>query len=140
MGDLFVTYEQSLALKELGFDVPCFRYTYIGDTGNNVDHIEEVKFKFSANYNADSLCISIPLKSQVFKWFDDNTFMDVNGSFKLRAIIKHKETGYFGLEIRIWRFDNNVGKWVIESDLKSCQFRDDMESYAIDKLIEIVKN
>ena len=71
MENHFVTFEQALALKDLGFGEPCFRYAYTGDTGNNVDHIEEVKFKFSANYNTDSMCISIPLKQQVFEWARD---------------------------------------------------------------------
>ena len=65
----FATYEQSLGLKELGYDEPCFRYIYIGDTGNNVNHYEEVKVSESKNYNTDLLCISQPLKSQVFEWF-----------------------------------------------------------------------
>ena len=133
MEKYFCNYNQSLALKELGFDEMCFA-TFDSDKSFDIQDFEQ-------NYDTfPSHIIAAPLKSQVFEWFDKTYFKDENGRFKLRAIIKHKETGYFGLEIRIWRFDNNVGKWGMQSDLKSEQFRGDIESYAIDKLIEIVKD
>jgi hypothetical protein len=60
---LFVTYERALALKELGFDEDCFAF-YNG------------KFLDSTDYNFDDgtskdigLCIKVPLKQQVFKFF-----------------------------------------------------------------------
>lgn len=137
----FVTYEQALALNELGFDEPCFTFY----NGKSLD------FKISDNDGAEAkqintnmdigLCVNAPLKSQVFKWFDDTTFTNSEDKpFKLRGIVLHKETGYFGYEIRTWEFNNNIGKWKRETCLKSEQFRLDMESYCIDKLIEIVKN
>jgi len=69
MKNYFVNYNQALALKKLGFDMPCFRYVYTGDTGNNIDRYEEVEPSRAINYNHDSLCISQPLKSQVLEWF-----------------------------------------------------------------------
>ena len=51
----FVTYEQSLALKELGFDEPCIMY-YNTDKDNN----------YSIN---DECNISAPLYQQAFRWF-----------------------------------------------------------------------
>ena len=44
----FVTYEQALALKELGFDEPCMA---------------------SRDMNNDEGLIQIPLKQQAFRWF-----------------------------------------------------------------------
>jgi hypothetical protein len=123
MEEYFVTYEQALALKELGFDEPCFRYVYIGDTGNNVDHIEEVKFKFSANYNADSLCISIPLKSQVFKWFREK--------YNLFHCIEPHFSG--GFNIYIEGIKNEEPYRIV---YKTYNFA---ESECIDKLISIIK-
>ena len=64
MKNLFCTHNQSLALKELGFDIPCFAYVYTGDTGNNVDRYEETEPSRAINFNHDSLCISQPLKQQ----------------------------------------------------------------------------
>ena len=65
----FAPYEESLALKELGFDEPCFKYIYVGDTGNNIDHYLEVVPSKAKNYNEDSLSISQPTFSQAFRWF-----------------------------------------------------------------------
>jgi hypothetical protein len=65
----FVNYEQSVALKELGFDEPCFRYVYIGDTGNNCHHYIEVEPSKGENFNVKPLCISQPTFSQAFRWF-----------------------------------------------------------------------
>jgi hypothetical protein len=65
----FIAYEQALALKELGFDEPCFKYIYVGDTGNNIDHYLEVVPSKAKNYNEDSLSISQPTFSQSFRWF-----------------------------------------------------------------------
>jgi len=65
----FIAYEQALALKELEFDEPCFKYIYVGDTGNNIDHYLEVVPSKAKNYNEDSLSISQPTFSQSFRWF-----------------------------------------------------------------------
>lgn len=128
----FVTYKQALALKEIGFDVTCL-YSYYQD-GTIASELKSINWNLS-----DTLC-SAPIKSQVFEWFDTTAFTDIDEKpFKLRGIITHKETGYFGCEIRTWRFDNNVGKWKREMSLKSEQYRNAIESYVIDKLIEIAK-
>jgi hypothetical protein len=65
----FIAYEEALALKELEFDEPCFKYIYVGDTGNNIDHYLEVVPSKAKNYNEDSLSISQPTFSQAFRWF-----------------------------------------------------------------------
>ena len=57
MEKYFVTYNQSLALKELGFDEPCFGWYH--PKGNIIYAI-----------TTDKDCIvNAPLKSQVFEWF-----------------------------------------------------------------------
>lgn len=65
MENEFVTYEQSVKLKGLGFNEPCFRYVYI----DNNKQTNEVKPRFSDNFNSSKLIVSIPLKQQVFRWF-----------------------------------------------------------------------
>ena len=65
----FIPYEQALALKELGFDEPCCKYIYLGDTGNNLDLNLETEPSESINFNSDSLCVSRPTFSQAFRWF-----------------------------------------------------------------------
>ena len=55
----FIPYEQALALKELGFDEPCFGYYSNGDLvyGNHTNNIIQ-RFRYSA-----------PLYQQAFRWF-----------------------------------------------------------------------
>jgi hypothetical protein len=59
----FVPYEQALALKELGFDKPCFfsyelDYEYFNRAYYN--HI---------NHNSHPKLVSVPLYQQAFRWF-----------------------------------------------------------------------
>jgi hypothetical protein len=57
----FIPYEQALALKELGFDEPCFGYFY------TEDKFFETKIK---NSELEEDCsISAPLYQQAFSWF-----------------------------------------------------------------------
>ncbi len=57
----FVTYEQALALNELGFDEEC-----CGGYKKSFPYDNEWKF-----YIDDIYCqIQAPLKQQVFRWFD----------------------------------------------------------------------
>lgn len=133
MEDHFVTYSQALALKELGFNEPCFKYIYTGDTGNNVDRNEEVEPSKAKNYNADLLCISAPLKSQVFEW--------ARKEHVLYHIVHHFEHN-----------KNTPNEFLSEVTGKLLMGNDDIsgfsyhstyeeaESACIDNLIEIVKS
>ena len=63
MNKEFIPYEQSLALKELGFDEPCLAY-----------YDAEKVFKFPGttmcNRNfLDLLTVTTPLYQQAFRWF-----------------------------------------------------------------------
>ena len=123
MENEFVTYTQALALKELGFDKPCFRYIYTGDTGNNIDRYEEVEPSRAINYNHDSLCISQPLKQQVFRWFREK--------YGYWSYIKEATKGTCRFNIE--KFDEKF----FNSGLFGSY--EDAESACIDKLIEMVK-
>jgi hypothetical protein len=62
----FVTYEQALALKELGFDEKCLTYYY-----NEILVFTPIP---SLNTNSfwvgkDNNFITVPLKQQAFRWF-----------------------------------------------------------------------
>jgi hypothetical protein len=80
MNKEFILYEQALALKELGFDEPCFaNYTVIPE--DKIDWFtipeqgitDKTSFGSSKNYNSKSFeeegTISAPLYQQAFKWF-----------------------------------------------------------------------
>jgi hypothetical protein len=59
MNKEFIPYEQALALKELGFDEPCFGYYSNGEFvfGNYTNNIMQ-RFRYSS-----------PTFSQAFRWF-----------------------------------------------------------------------
>ena len=59
----FIPYEQALALKELGFDEPCFGY-YTGDTM----HFVLRPLMLRAN-ELESYVVTAPLYQQAFRWF-----------------------------------------------------------------------
>ena len=123
----FINYNQSLALKELGFGEPCFKYIYTGDTGNNVDRNEEVEPSKAKNYNADLLCISTPLKSQVFEWGRKN--------HSIYSIISYYGKGQWNIEILDYK-----GNELIQIEDNTFWSYEEAESACIDQLIEIVKN
>jgi len=141
MGNLFVAYKQAFDLKELGFDVPCFSYIYNGDTGNNVDHYVEVVPSKSQNYNTDLLCISTPLKSQVFQWFRDThkIFPEILTDCTTEPKFCYTYTRFFGnpndLASEEWGWENTIGQY-------SLLYRTypEAESECIDKLIEIIRS
>ena len=64
MNKEFVPYEESLALKELGFDEPCFTW-YWDDIGlyNGLEY---------GNHNKREHVVSAPLYQQAFRWFREN--------------------------------------------------------------------
>ncbi len=88
--ELFVPYEESLALKELGFDEPCFAYFYHHqeykilfdnpneardynsikiDVGSIFDHDKEkVKKGLESLGDSVSRLTSVPLYQQAFRW------------------------------------------------------------------------
>jgi len=96
----FIPYEQALVLKELGFDEPCFKYVYIGDTGNNFDHYLEVEPSKAKNYNEDDLCISQPTYSAAFRWFREK----YNIHHSMRPVVGSKN-GYDSYPILGWESD-----------------------------------
>jgi hypothetical protein len=85
----FVPYEQALALKELGFDEPCFGYFY------TEDKFFDTKIK---NSELDEECsISAPLYQQAFRFFRDkygccgyaNIHKNIVGKYFLSSFSKY---------------------------------------------------
>ena len=122
MNKEFVSYEQALALKELGFDEPCF--AWYNDNGNYMLGIDEVRFDTKKTYhfnNTDS--VSAPLYQQAFRWFREK-----------HNLIGLVEGGY----------DNgkNIFTYVILDDLVDNYYStyEEAELACLNKLIEIIKN
>ena len=63
----FIPYVQALALKELGFDEPCFAW-YQDDT-LRVDVNANQSIKFHEHLGRFKGCFLAPLYQQVFRWF-----------------------------------------------------------------------
>ena len=61
----FVTYEQALKLKELGFDEKCLAFY-------NGKFLDSTEYDFDSCVSKDiGYCVAAPLKQQVFRWFRD---------------------------------------------------------------------
>jgi hypothetical protein len=113
MKNEFVTYEQALSLKELGFDEDCLAF-YNGKFLNSTD------YNFDDGNSKDiGLCISAPLKQQVFRWFREK-YADV--LVKDYGLIPH-----FTMISNMFLDSNKI--WTCEEAENAC----------IDKLIEIAK-
>ena len=127
----FVKYEQALALKELGFDGPCFGfYTHnekLCRYGSTNDSVDFQMCTHSEIYNTYSLS---PTFSQAFRWFREK--------YDLRIWI---ESNYgvlkFEYVIATTNF-NFIDKQF--NDLSGYKTYEEAESACLDKLIEIVKN
>lgn len=133
----FVPYEQALALKELGFDEPCFANMFDYSKSHiNTDVPNRIRFynvEFSKDFNKHyepvhlidtDIFVSISLYQQAFKWFREKH----NWTIKINQVTKNnwsytldnfpKDRTYYG----------EVYKTYEEAELE-----------CLKKLIEIVK-
>ena len=110
----FTPYEQALALKELGFNEPCFGYYYSTDNKK-----VELEMYIDAQHQ-DTYFVQAPLYQQAFRWFRDNysifSSVDVNYCYKI----------YVNDEF----FEESI----------NYNSHEEAELECIKKLIEIVKN
>ena len=124
----FVPYEQALALKELGFDEPCFGY-YI-----NESKLLMVTSEKDISYltgTSNTTFISTPLYQQSFRWFREK--------HKLHSIIYIQDVEldwyyYDILEVREGRYNNDL-----HNDMNFKSYKES-ELECLKKLIEIVKS
>jgi hypothetical protein len=125
MGKNFVTYDQSLALKELGFNEPCFGVFYL-----NVERKiwEQSRTIQESKHNESDFAISRPLVGQVFEWFIEK--------YKLNKIIDNWTEQPMGDEIWVEAYQYYINGEAYHPYFKTYE---EAESACIDKLIEIVK-
>ena len=115
----FIPYEQALALKELGFDEPCFGYYQ--ENNNSINKLIQKKQK-----KQDEFSELAPLYQQAFRWFREK--------YKLQAEI-------------LWRGDMNCFCYKTGNFKRGSHdfSKDDYKTYeegqleCLKKLIEIVK-
>jgi hypothetical protein len=128
----FVPYEQALALKELGFDEPCFGCYF----HNNKDAVEYNPDGIPLNHNNRKSRISAPTFSQAFRWFREKHNLEyqilksANGNY---SVIIHKNTQEY--------LDSIAG--LINAcldEIVDCYSYEEAEQACLDRLIKIVKN
>ena len=120
----FVTYEQAVDLKELGFDEPCFGYY-------NIDpQLKTPAFNMVKPFEHE-WCLPAPLKQQAFRWFREK--------YGLEGVTQKADSIFNWYKYCIWRYTDD-GKVRIENafdmEIKSYE---EAEQACLDKLIEIVK-
>lgn len=136
MEKYFTNYNQSLALKELGFNEPCFGY-YL-ETGEWIPASYSRKGTVYPS-NSDLLLdlVSAPLKSQVFEWFRKNYLLghEINCPFVSYSgkIAEIKNEGRYELYI------TDEEQLALPEDIFYSTDYFEAESKAIDKLIEIIQ-
>ena len=123
MKEHFLSYEQALAVKELGFDKPCFGYY-----SNSKEHMCEIWYEMS-NKGQDYIPVGdvlAPLKQQVFKWFRDKH------GIKPQITTTYDEWDFYIPTSKYNEIQIRQGSdiWTYEQAEDAC----------IDKLIELIKN
>ncbi len=76
MNKEFVTYEQALALKELGFDEPCWAWWHIEDCDTRFCYSEQ---RSPIINSRETEVVGLPTYSQAFRWFREkhNLFSEI---------------------------------------------------------------
>jgi hypothetical protein len=113
----FIPYEQALALKELGFDEPCFGYFSYEEL------VIEGRYKNSEHGRS----ISAPLYQQAFRWFREKYQL-------LHSITEYNKDGSLITKIyqnKIVVFENMMNFDITEYE--------EAELACLNKLIEITK-
>ena len=123
----FVTYEQALALKELGFDEECFGWYDSLDKNLWLNTESKQTLLFHKSLSRFSGSILAPLKQQVFRWFREK--YDIHGE----VFVDDNKTFIY----LISRF---VEQGRLQSPMKgNFKTYEEAENACIDKLIEITK-
>ena len=119
MNKEFVTYNQALALKELGFDERCFSRYY--ESGKLADSLSYLHHNHFGQVNA-------PTYQQAFRWFREkhNLYVDI--------FVDDNKT--FGFMITHFTSEGRVDSPVKYNHITY----EESEQACLDRLVEIVKN
>lgn len=128
MENEFVPYEEALALKDLGFDEPCFKWYDL------IRHQSKDKPVYAfQNFNQEYTKIKsdvdckAPLYQQAFRWFMDNHQLYFRPNY---PYYDHEDyAGYI----------HKVGEYSSLAEIIDCKSPREAELMAIRKLIEIVQ-
>ncbi len=122
----FVKYEQALALKELGFNEPCF--VSVDSEGKNMRFHDD----HTLGKNSEIIYgIYLPLYQQAFRWFREK--------YKLHCYIE-KNNKYKSIQRFTPVIDKSSEEKIEIITLDLYNTYEEAESACLDKLIEICKN
>ena len=130
MNKEFVTYEQALALKELGFDESCIAwFAETKEIQIALDVYKKWTKKPCNNSNIVSVfntdCITAPLKSQVFRWFREK--------YGMLGVVNVAPQGFYYYDI------NKIDKYKeINQDVDFDSF-EEAEDECINHIIKLIK-
>ena len=131
----FVSYEQAIALKEIGFDEPCLGYYH--NLNNNQLLISTRDLRIDNNNNFTYFLA--PLKQQVFRWFRDKhkLYHTIDTYFNEDNTLQ--EHGWY-----VYRNSDDKIKYQLNilnsSEIHQIKLTyEEAEDACIDKLIKIVK-
>ena len=124
-----VSYEMALALKELGFDEPCFTYYYdiSGELRKNISVDIHNGWTYFPNLKLITLA---PTFSQAFRFFRER-----HGLYGLYTMGDYENNFYW----QIWRNDY-ITKTYITASNYVFETYEEAELACLMKLIEIVEN
>jgi hypothetical protein len=120
----FVPYELALALKELGFDEPCWAWWHIEDCDTRFCYSEQ---RSPIINSRETEIVGLPTFSQAFRWFREK--------YGLSGLIE------IGTQEFSYQVFNYVGNSQLGTEpLKYNGTYEEAEQACLDKLIEIIKN
>jgi hypothetical protein len=120
----FVTYEQALALKELGFDEPCWAWWHIEDCDTRFCYSEQ---RSPIINSRETEIVGLPTFSQAFRWFREK--------YGLSGLI---EIGTQEFSYQVFNYTGN--RQLVTEPLKYNGTYEEAEQTCLDKAIEIIKN
>jgi hypothetical protein len=129
----FVPYEESLALKELGFDEPClawFSDRSIRIVGVNGCALSSLPV--NSNFNGDDEFVTAPLYQQAFRWFREK-YEYYCHIFPLQITASDKAGYRYS-----WEIYSHTPEWITEDrSLLGSLTYEEAELACLIKLIEI---
>jgi hypothetical protein len=127
MNKEFIPYEQALALKELGFDEPCFGY-YVGKDKEVYTSNETLSAPFKFRLESKTTFVA-PLYQQAFRWFREKYNL-----FGYSYPNDYQMYGYRIVELKSFENKELIYDW------GTLNTHEEAELECLKKLIEICKN
>tara|TARA_R110000868_G_scaffold1452_7_gene11444 strand:- start:827 stop:1210 length:384 start_codon:yes stop_codon:yes gene_type:complete len=121
----FIPYEQALALKELGFDEPCFGYFEPNKKFKYLNWETFKDFPYLAKNSEWQDLYGAPTFSQAFRWFRDKCGLEL--------LIAKDDIGQYYFSVK-------KSEALFDEDDYCFKTYEEAELECLNKLIEIVKN